>query len=523
MQQINQYTLQALGRYLHAELADGRFIGAFSQSRDELVLLLKGHQSGAKAWFVRVGCGRLPYVVPIRNFRRAQHNSANLFLTLTDQTIQAIEHLPGERELRIQFAAGGWLELRMHGVHSNVVWRDDSGTVQESFRRKLQVPSPTQYGTIQPMPDNVPEAEWRKHWPWLDAPLIEAIRQAVATSATLQQAADHVARVAVAPPYLVCEAAGVASFHLLPAADAGQCQAYEDLPAALEAWLRLHLGRNAFQVEQAQFAAELAAQLKRWQGRLVSLQRTQEKLATQRSAEELGHLLLANLHLVLPGQAEIAVEDWYHPGTTATIQLDPELNAQQNAEALYRQHRELARKQEIAAKQAAEAEALAQALLAAQDQLQRIGNLHQLRQLVQRTAPLLHQAKQVAPAELPYHVFEHQGWQIWVGRGAERNDRLTFAHAKKDDLWLHARDVPGAHVVVKHKPGQQPPKDVLEHAAGLALHFSRNRTASLAPVSITPRKYVRKHKRLGPGQVVLDRETVLLVPPVKPLGLYDDK
>ncbi len=90
----------------------------------------------------------------------------------------------------------------------------------------------------------------------------------------------------------------------------------------------------------------------------------------------------------------------------------------------------------------------------------------------------------------------------------------AFVH--KDDLWLHARQVPGSHVVIRMKGVAALPNGVLERAAGLAAFYSKFKTESLAPVIYTDAKFVRKIKGSAPGSVMVDREKVILVPPVGP-------
>jgi len=76
--------------------------------------------------------------------------------------------------------------------------------------------------------------------------------------------------------------------------------------------------------------------------------------------------------------------------------------------------------------------------------------------------------------------------------------------------------VAGSHVIIKTQSGMLPTKLVLERAAALAAHYSKNKTASLAAVIYTPCKYVRKVKGSLPGAVKVDREKVILVKPEGP-------
>ena len=104
-------------------------------------------------------------------------------------------------------------------------------------------------------------------------------------------------------------------------------------------------------------------------------------------------------------------------------------------------------------------------------------------------------------------------FDIWIGKNAKNNDLLTQKYAHKDDLWLHAKDVTGSHVIIKQQPGKNFPEPVIEKAAQLAAYFSKMRTDSLCAVIYTPKKYVRKPKGLPEGAVIVDKEKVLLVEP----------
>ena len=114
---------------------------------------------------------------------------------------------------------------------------------------------------------------------------------------------------------------------------------------------------------------------------------------------------------------------------------------------------------------------------------------------------------------LPYHEFEFKGFKIWVGKNAISNDELTQKYSFKEDLWLHAKDVAGSHVLIKYRAAKPFPKDVIERAASLAAYYSKRKNESLCPVTVTPKKFVRKRKGDPVGAVVVEREEVLLVTP----------
>lgn len=107
------------------------------------------------------------------------------------------------------------------------------------------------------------------------------------------------------------------------------------------------------------------------------------------------------------------------------------------------------------------------------------------------------------------------GLAIWVGRGAASNDELTFGDAAPNDVWLHARDAAGAHVVLRWQSEDAPPARDLEEAAILAAWHSKMRGSALVPVDWTRRKHVRKAKGGKPGVVVVTRLKTVMVRPTQ--------
>jgi predicted ribosome quality control (RQC) complex YloA/Tae2 family protein len=115
---------------------------------------------------------------------------------------------------------------------------------------------------------------------------------------------------------------------------------------------------------------------------------------------------------------------------------------------------------------------------------------------------------------VPYKTYRSSGGlEIWVGRGAASNDALTFDAAAPNDVWLHARDSAGAHVVLRWTAPDAPPARDLHDAAMLAAWHSKARGSSLVPVDWTRRKHVRKPRGARPGSVVIREERTVMVRP----------
>jgi predicted ribosome quality control (RQC) complex YloA/Tae2 family protein len=107
------------------------------------------------------------------------------------------------------------------------------------------------------------------------------------------------------------------------------------------------------------------------------------------------------------------------------------------------------------------------------------------------------------------------GFVAYVGTSAKANEHVTFDLAGQDDVWLHARQRPGSHVIVR-TAGQKVPGRVLQRAAELAAFYSQGRTDSRVAVDWTPRKFVRRIRGGPPGLVSYINEQTIDAPPRGP-------
>lgn len=249
--------------------------------------------------------------------------------------------------------------------------------------------------------------------------------------------------------------------------------------------------------------------------RLSRLERTLEKVrleaARQPEAEEhrkLGELLARNLHRIARGATSVRVTEYGEAGPSEReIALDPARSPREQVERHFHQYRRLMRGCE-------HARARIEVLSQEREQL-----LAQLAQLEALSGPELPSAsprppptQRRAPVSRPFREYRSlHGEPIWVGKNAEGNDRLTFRLARPDDLWLHARGVPGSHVVVPLAKGAAVGQELLLDAAHLALFHSALKGEPRGEVSYTPVKFVRKPKGGAPGQVLYSREKTFLV------------
>ncbi|MDX1673511.1 MAG: NFACT family protein [Longimicrobiales bacterium] len=233
-------------------------------------------------------------------------------------------------------------------------------------------------------------------------------------------------------------------------------------------------------------------------------------------------LLMARLHQLEKGVETVELDGF--EGETVTLELDPSKTPVENAEELY----DRAKRRERAARQlpARVREAVAErnrieTLLDALDDDD--ADPEELARWIEELRPESGDGDD--GTRLPYRRFRSSGGlEIRVGRSGRANDELTFHHSSPDDIWLHARDAAGAHVILRwNDRDQNPPRRDLLEAAVLAAVHSKARTSGSVPVDWTRRKYVRSPRKAPPGTVIPDRvSTVFVEPDEDVLGRLSD-
>ena len=519
----NYYFLRQLAPALTEHLRGFRVASCFSQEKDELVIgLLNAH--GAEFWLKAQLGAAFPALALPESFHRARQNSVDLLPELVGRTVAHVAAWPQDRVLQITFEEEeATLAIKLYGPRPNAIFRPTPLAPAQLFHQRYAadatllpnaLPTPgtpsnaSTPGKLPPALTDLPGRFLREQRGYDPAP---PERKQWLVSELIQELENPAY-------YYLIYLDGRTRLSLVPLGELVATLPGTDPIGALRRFVPLALARRALETERRQLRQLLE--------RRAEEAGTSAQLASQRLhalAHEAGYrhradLIMANLHTIAPGTTAMEVIDFY-TNEVVTIKLKPLEKPQRTAENLYRK----AKNQQIEEKQLQTriARREAEALLALEqlEDLDTQPNLQELRGL--RTWRKQHGLDPAAttPAkttELPFKVFEDHGFTILVGRNAQNNDLLTQKYAHKEDLWLHAKDVTGSHVVIRHRAGQPVPEPVVERAAQLAGWYSRRQHDSLCPVTVTPKKFVRKPKGALPGQVVVERERVVLVVPANP-------
>lgn len=261
-------------------------------------------------------------------------------------------------------------------------------------------------------------------------------------------------------------------------------------------------------------------QIKRLKSVLKNLEKADKGLEKADKFEKFGHLLMANAHLKIEKSDSILVEDLYNEGKELSIEIDSELSIAENAEYYYNRASSSLKSYEEALLRLPKITDRSNRLKRMVKELEEINHLRDLDEWKKKyhkeieNLGIGNSKKEVN--NLPFHSLDINGYQIWIGKNAKSNDKLVqLSH--KEDIWMHARGVPGSHLIIRMANNKEmPPKEIIEKAAAYAAYNSKAKGADLVPVIVAKRKYVRKPKGAAPGAVLVQKEIVELVKPEKP-------
>lgn len=298
---------------------------------------------------------------------------------------------------------------------------------------------------------------------------------------------------------------------------------FEDLSAMLEAD-QAEEGQESARDFTARLATLVAKQRKKYQKRLDNIAKESVRQADPEALRIKGDLLLANLHQIKRGNESIEVDDYYQsPVVRITIPLDSKLTPQENAERCFKQYRKAKRAGDHHQRRLHETEQeivwLDQVELAL-DEAENGDDLYQVQLelesagLLKKTKGQLGKRKPASPEDQLNQVETPGGLKLFWGKNSRSNDYVSRTLTGPKDLWFHAHNMPGCHLVLKcgDSTAQLPEEEVL-FAASFAAGYSKGKDAGKVEVIVAQGRDVKKPKGARPGLVTVDTYRTVMVAP----------
>ena len=311
-------------------------------------------------------------------------------------------------------------------------------------------------------------------------------------------------------------AGAAADFSVVPLTHL-EWQGAESVSAAATAYFGSMSGQEAYDQAKKPVQAAIDATRAKLRAKLASLRRGMRNDGELEQLRQSGELILAYQYSLSEGQDELRAQ-YEVDGPELVVRLDPKHSPLDNAQDYFRRYEKAKSAREAVPVLVQETQAELGFIEQLESDLRSAGNWPEIDEVIQLLLARGHWRGQPvkriggAGSQGPLRVVSRDGYVIWVGRSSRQNEQVTFRRANANDIWLHARDAPGSHVVIRND-GRRIPASLIAEAAAVAAHYSRRREETSVQVDYTRVKYVKAIKGAGPGMVTYRNETALHVSP----------
>ncbi|KST67968.1 Rqc2 family fibronectin-binding protein [Mastigocoleus testarum] len=302
----------------------------------------------------------------------------------------------------------------------------------------------------------------------------------------------------------------------------GGVEPVQDIQVLIDKYYTEKLNQQAFSQLQHQLNQKINNFLTKLR---VKAQNFEERLQQSDRADEYrqkADLLMAHLHEWKPGIQKMVLPN-FENGEPVKIKLEPDKNAVQNAQGLYKKHQKLKRARFAVEPLLLEVKDEINYLEQVEASISQINNYQStedLQALEEIREELVGQKyledteyrrrSSTQTASTNFHQYHTPGgFEVLIGRNNRQNDQLSFKIAGDYDLWFHAQEIPGSHVLLRLEAGTTPKSEDLQFVANLAAYHSRSRQSKQVPVVYTQPKYVYKPKGAKPGIAIYKQEQVI--------------
>ena len=231
--------------------------------------------------------------------------------------------------------------------------------------------------------------------------------------------------------------------------------------------------------------------------------------------QQYGDIVAASMYSIKKGMSFLVTYDFYND-CMVKVQLDPQLTPQQNLENIYKKYNKLKRGMEANSRRYLEISEELEYLNGIKHFIDNSEDLENLKGIYEELLSQGYltkkrdkkQKSKKKVKEIGYGIIEKDNYTILYGRNNIENDNLTFKIADKNDLWLHSKNIPGSHVVIK---ASEITDDIIKEGALVAALYSKANVGDKVSVDYTLKRYINKPKGAKPGFVTYVNEKNITV------------
>ena len=290
---------------------------------------------------------------------------------------------------------------------------------------------------------------------------------------------------------------------------------FETLNALLDAFYGEKSEKDRVKQQSGALLHRVEQEIKKNQNKIIKLEATIDESEKAEKYRQYGELLTAYLSTIERGAKSVSLHNYYEEGNAEVeIPLDEALSPNANAQKYFQRYQKLKAGVKIIQEQI-------------QKTREEMNYLESVLMLLENATPLelpaireellatgfirkRQQEKRGQKASRPERFVATDGTEIFVGKNNLQNDQLTLKTARKTDFWLHAKNIPGSHVILA---SDNPSDDTITEAGVLAAYYSKYRLSNLVPVDLIQVKFIKKPNGAKPGFVVYEGQRTINVTP----------
>lgn len=230
-----------------------------------------------------------------------------------------------------------------------------------------------------------------------------------------------------------------------------------------------------------------------------------------------GDLIMANQYTIVQGSDGVILQNFYDESLSEVfVPLDKEISPVENAKKYYKRYSKEKSTVQIVSKQLEESLEEKDYLETILFNLENASDIETIEEIINELSEMGYIKKRRNGKNqckaAPHHFISSDGFDIYVGKNNKQNDYLTTKFAISSDIWMHTKNIPGSHVIIKSRAGKVSDTALLEGAI-LAAYFSKAKNSTNVPVDFTERKNVKKPSGAKPGMVIYYTNRTIYVTP----------
>ncbi|MGD6833251.1 Rqc2 family fibronectin-binding protein [Sutcliffiella halmapala] len=308
-------------------------------------------------------------------------------------------------------------------------------------------------------------------------------------------------------------------FYLLPLTHLrGEKKTFSTLSELLDRFYFGKASRDRVKQQANDLERFISNEIEKNKKKIIKLENTLVDAKNAEVFQLYGELLTANLYQIARGDKEVEVLNYYsEDAEKITIPLDPQRSPSGNSQRYFQKYQKAKNSLAIVEEQISKAEEEINyfSLILQQVETASPKDIQEIREeLAEEGYMKMKQKrnqKKLKPQKPVLEVYQStDGTEILVGKNNKQNDFLTNKIARRDDVWLHTKDIPGSHVVIR---STEPTEETITEAATIAAYFSKARHSGSVPVDFTKVRNVKKPSGAKPGFVIYEQQQTIYVTP----------